>query len=499
MNKKVISLVIMICLLCTAVFAQSALTDRYLKAASDQYANRNNAKAFEHINTVLKQYNGKTPPANVILLAQAIYGDYLTEIKNTNDKFRFTEFQATLKEFPYVADDSLSRQLRIVTAQFVAQAEEEERQAREALAGTASRSDSDEIKKMLESQALAAEHSAAAMRATSEDINRALESFTSSQLSLNEQLNENLNEQLNQANGRLLDSVKESLEASNNENAAQTSRLLLILIIIAVLFLIAIITVMVNVHLSRKQQAMFAQTLRVVSELQRIPYEESGSLKLANMYAGMRAIEEAGESMGRPRLQQFAQKEVNDELRAELRDLAAECEIKGQMIDKATGRKNNSKNVAELVFKIAQKLNLGEYTSMLYFCASMVYDIGFLAIDSSLLDKEKLTEEEKYKIRSHVKSGVDQIDFVPEKFRSVFIEAILMHHENLNGTGYPDGLKDDAIPPVARIIHVVESFIAQISKRNYRGIFDKETAIKELRSHPERYDIDIIDALDTLI
>ncbi len=488
MNKKIVSALLLLCLICSAVFAQNALTDRYLKAASDQYANRNNAKAFEHINFVLKQYNDKTPPQNVVLLAQAIYADCLSEIKATNDKFRFTEFQANLKEFPYVADDNLSRELRIVTAQFIAQAEEAERQAREALANSESRNDSPAMKEILEATERAERNSAAAMRALYEDFTRAYDA--------NQQ---NQREEQEAANNRLLNTVRESLEASSSETAAQSNKLLIILIVIAVLFIIAIIAVIISVNMSRKQQQMFAQTLRVVSELQRIPYEESGSLKLANMYAGMRNIEAAGEGTNRPRLQQFEQHEVNDELRAELRDLAAECEAKGQQIDKATGRKNNSKNVAELVFKIAQKMNLGEYTSMLYFCASMVYDIGFLAIDPTLLEKEKLTEEEKYQIRGHVKAGVEQIDFVPEKFRGVFIEAILMHHENLDGSGYPDGLQGDAIPPVARIIHVVESFIAQISKRNYRGIFDKETAIQELRSHPDRYDGAIIDALDTLI
>ena len=91
------------------------------------------------------------------------------------------------------------------------------------------------------------------------------------------------------------------------------------------------------------------------------------------------------------------------------------------------------------------------------------------------------------------------LDFVPEKFRPVFLEATLMHHENLDGTGYPDGLEGSQIPPIAKMIRLVESFIAQISKRNYRGIFDKETALEELRKHPEWYDQEIVDILDKLI
>jgi len=74
-----------------------------------------------------------------------------------------------------------------------------------------------------------------------------------------------------------------------------------------------------------------------------------------------------------------------------------------------------------------------------------------------------------------------------------------MHHENIDGSGYPAGIQGEKIPLVARVIHVVESFIALISRRNYRGIFDKEAAIKELRARPNFYDQKIVDVLDSLV
>ena len=67
------------------------------------------------------------------------------------------------------------------------------------------------------------------------------------------------------------------------------------------------------------------------------------------------------------------------------------------------------------------------------------------------------------------------------------------------GTGYPAGVQGDKIPLIARIIHVVESFIALISRRNYHGIFDKESAIKELMARPNFYDQKIVDVLDSLV
>ncbi|MBR5866885.1 MAG: hypothetical protein IKZ04_03145, partial [Spirochaetaceae bacterium] len=104
-----------------------------------------------------------------------------------------------------------------------------------------------------------------------------------------------------------------------------------------------------------------------------------------------------------------------------------------------------------------------------------------------------------YKIRSHVKPEDNAFDFIPEKYRRVFTEATAMHHENMDGTGYPAGLKGNEISQIARIIHVVETFVSLISRRNYRAIFDKESAIIELRNHPELYDIEIVDVLDSIV
>ena len=268
--------------------------------------------------------------------------------------------------------------------------------------------------------------------------------------------------------------------------------------IAAFLVLIVTIIVIVTIKMGKKQQELFTETLRVVSEMQRIPIEAADSLRLADVYSGMRAIEDAGQPRKKVNTE-FDEKEVDEKLRAELRELATACEKEGIKIDKVTKRKNNSKNVAEMVFKIAQHMGLGEYKSMLFFCAAMVYDIGFLRINPDFMDAEELTEDQKYQIRSHVRAGSAMLDFVPEKFRPIFLEATLMHHENLDGTGYPDGLQGEQIPPIARMIRLVESFIAQISKRNYRGIFDKETALEELRMHPEWYDQEIVDILDKLI
>ena len=152
-----------------------------------------------------------------------------------------------------------------------------------------------------------------------------------------------------------------------------------------------------------------------------------------------------------------------------------------------------------LIFKIAKEMDLGEYYSMLYFCASMVYDIGFLDNKAELFEEGEFTEEQKTEIRNHVHTGVDRLDFVPEKFRPIFVDAVCMHHENNDGSGYPDGVKEKRIPDVARMIHVVESYISMISKRTYHKIFDQEAAIDTLKQAAEKYDQAIVTILEDVI
>ena len=83
--------------------------------------------------------------------------------------------------------------------------------------------------------------------------------------------------------------------------------------------------------------------------------------------------------------------------------------------------------------------------------------------------------------------------------REVFFDGIGKHHENLNGTGYPNGLRKDEIPYIARVIRIVESFLSCISRREYKEITDQETAIKELYKNRDEYDETIIKVFETII
>ena len=136
---------------------------------------------------------------------------------------------------------------------------------------------------------------------------------------------------------------------------------------------------------------------------------------------------------------------------------------------------------------------------MLNFCAAMIYDAGFLAIDPDLLVATQLTEEEKQAMKEHVNLAEKHLDFVPKKYWSVFEDAAMKHHENIDGSGYPHGLKGDEIPQVARLIRVAESYMSLSSKRSYRGAMDKESALDALKAQDGIYDPEVLDALDKIV
>ena len=181
------------------------------------------------------------------------------------------------------------------------------------------------------------------------------------------------------------------------------------------------------------------------------------------------------------------------------RELAVQCEKLGCKIDMVTSRRNNSKNVSELVYKVAFQLGVPQEEAIIYFCAAMVYDAGFLDLSPDLLISKSLSGADWDEMKSHVEKAAKFLRFVPKGYKQIFIDAASKHHENMDGSGYPYGLTGDSIPLVARLIHVCESFVSIISVRNYHEIKDREKAIEELEAKKELYDSEIVLALREIL
>lgn len=167
-------------------------------------------------------------------------------------------------------------------------------------------------------------------------------------------------------------------------------------------------------------------------------------------------------------------------------------------VDAHTGRRY-AMTLPVLVYDAAIQMGLDKETSVKYFCASLFYDCGLLEIPGELFFGEILTEKEKQTFKKHVLRFEDQISFLP---RGIFIEAYnayCFHHENWNGTGYPEGLMGDEIPLVARILHVVESYLSLRSRGTYHKGLSKKSAIRDLKGRAEIYDPAIIDIIESLV
>lgn len=123
-----------------------------------------------------------------------------------------------------------------------------------------------------------------------------------------------------------------------------------------------------------------------------------------------------------------------------------------------------------------------------------MHDIGKINIPKEILIKKMpLNDTEWNMLKEHPQNGVDIIE--PVKSLSRVKPIILYHHEKFDGTGYPEGLKGNEIPYLARILTVVDSFDAMTSNRPYNKRKTYSEGIEELRKWSgKQFDPKIVDA-----
>ena len=141
--------------------------------------------------------------------------------------------------------------------------------------------------------------------------------------------------------------------------------------------------------------------------------------------------------------------------------------------------KEHSDRVAEYAKLFGAHLELDEDELKTLVLAADFHDIGKIGISDSILLKEgKLTDEEYTKIKLHPIISVN-ILAGSEAFKDA-IPAVRHHHERIDGRGYPDGLKGEQIPRLARILSICDTFDAITSRRVYREKMAIEDALKEI-------------------
>lgn len=138
----------------------------------------------------------------------------------------------------------------------------------------------------------------------------------------------------------------------------------------------------------------------------------------------------------------------------------------------------HEKRVAKLAIAIAMKLGLAaNFVDNLEYAARL-HDIGKLMIAENVLNKPKLSVSERNMVKTHAVLGVKAIHAL--EFDDNVEIAIKHHHENWNGSGYPDELDGEAIPLGARIIRVADCFDAMTSDRPYRETYSERNALIEM-------------------
>lgn len=188
--------------------------------------------------------------------------------------------------------------------------------------------------------------------------------------------------------------------------------------------------------------------------------------------------------------------------------IAAFCAL-AEARDTETG--NHIRRTQHYVKVLAERLSthprfsgdLSEETILLLFKSAPLHDVGKVAIpDHILLKRGKLTEEEWSIMQKHTVYGRDAILQAESEFKDgnqSFLccarEIAYSHHERWDGTGYPQGLKGEAIPASARLMAIADVYDALISRRVYKPAFTHEQAVAIIAAgRSGQFDPDVADA-----
>ena len=154
----------------------------------------------------------------------------------------------------------------------------------------------------------------------------------------------------------------------------------------------------------------------------------------------------------------------------------------------------HQQNVAALATAIAVEMKLEETRIEHLRTAAVIHDIGKMYVPSDILSKPgKLSEIEFSLIQTHARNGYDIIKGMD--FPSDVAQVVLQHHERLDGSGYPNGIRGEEILLEAKIVAVADVVEAMASDRPYRPAKGIDQALAEIAENRGRlYDPAVVDA-----
>lgn len=145
----------------------------------------------------------------------------------------------------------------------------------------------------------------------------------------------------------------------------------------------------------------------------------------------------------------------------------------------------HTERVSQYAVLLGDRLQLSKEETAALFKGGILHDIGKIGVPDSILNKPGKLEANEFEIiKSHPVVGAK----ICQKLNSIksAIPIIRYHHEKLDGSGYPDGLKGDDIPTVARIMAIVDVYDALTTTRSYRPAMPKERALQILSEEADK-------------
>ncbi|MBO4373490.1 MAG: response regulator [Lachnospiraceae bacterium] len=161
---------------------------------------------------------------------------------------------------------------------------------------------------------------------------------------------------------------------------------------------------------------------------------------------------------------------------------------------------HHSVNVAIYAVAVATKMGLSEEKIQEIAVAALCHDLGKTRIDVAIINKKgRLDDDEFAEIRRHPQYSYD-ILYDNTMISSAVRQAVICHHENENGSGYPYGKESDEIPLAAKIIHAVDVYDALTSRRSYKEPYSPVDALEYIIGGQNiLFDKNVVDVMRTVI
>ena len=141
--------------------------------------------------------------------------------------------------------------------------------------------------------------------------------------------------------------------------------------------------------------------------------------------------------------------------------------------------RDHCEQVSQYARLAAERLALTDDEKHVACCAALLHDVGKIGVRQSVLNKPgQLLPRERAHVETHVRIGYDMLNEIPALHPVA--EAVLYHHEQFDGSGYPEGLAGEQIPVASRIVAVVDAYCAMLDRRSYKEAYSPRRARAEL-------------------